>query len=171
MPDAILTNDVGQNQMWVAQGFSVKAGQRLLNSCGHGSMGYSLPASIGAKTAFPERQVVAFTGDGGLQMNVQEFMFIGSRQVGIKCVVLNNNTLGMMREVQKRYYKSHYYGANIRDFVCVNLERLASAYNIGYRRVEKLDDIDGLQDILANDKPYIIDLVIAFDSLSFQPLR
>lgn len=163
-PDAIITSDVGQNQMWVAQGFRSRTGQRLLNSCGHGSMGYSVPASIGAKTAFPERQVIAFTGDGGLQMNLQEFMFIGSHQPGIKCIVFNNKTLGMMREVQARYYKSHHHGANPKDFSCVNLERLAHTYQIGYRRIEKLDDIDALQDVLADGKPYIIDIAVAFDS-------
>jgi len=164
-PKAILTCDVGQNQMWVAQGFRVKTGQRLLNSCGLGSMGYSLPAAIGAKTAFPDRQVIAFTGDGGLQMNLQEFMFIGQRQVGIKCVVFNNNTLGMMREVQARYYNKHYYGANPLDFACVDLDMLSKVYKIGYRRVEALGDITGLHSVFADDKPYIIDLAVAFSSL------
>lgn len=163
-PQSIVTSDVGQNQMWVAQAFKVKTGQRLLNSCGLGSMGYSLPAAIGAKIADPEKQVIAFTGDGGLQMNLQEFMLIGKRQLGIKCIVFNNNTLGMMREVQARYYNAHYYGANVNDFACVDLEKLSEVYNIGYMKIGKLGDIAGLHTALADDKPYIIDMNIAFDS-------
>lgn len=163
-PEAILTNDVGQNQMWVSQAFRVRTGQRLLNSCGLGSMGYSLPAAIGAKTAFPNRQVVAFTGDGGLQMNLQEFMLIGQRQLGIKCVVFNNNTLGMIREVQLRYYNGHYHGANPKEFMCVDLSKLAQTYGIGYRRIKALEDVATLQSILADDKPYIIEITVALDS-------
>ena len=164
-PHAIITNDVGQNQMWVAQGFRAKEGQRLLNSCGLGSMGYSLPAAIGAKTAYPERQVIAFTGDGGLQMNLQEFMLINLRQLAIKCIVFNNNTLGMMREVQTQHYNGHYYGSNLKEFACVNLEKLALAYGIEYKKIESLAQIPSLAPCLANDKPYLIELVIAFDSL------
>jgi acetolactate synthase-1/2/3 large subunit len=161
---AILTNDVGQNQMWVAQGFRVRTGQRLLNSCGLGSMGYSLPAAIGAKAAFPDRQVIAFTGDGGLQMNVQELLFVGQRQLGIKCIVFNNNTLGMMREVQRRYYDGHYHGANLKEFRCADLEKLAATYDIGYRRVEALADFARFRSVFADDNPYIIDIAVAFDS-------
>lgn len=163
-PQTIVTSDVGQNQMWVAQAFRVKTGQRLLNSCGLGSMGYSLPAAIGAKIAYPDRQVVAFTGDGGLQMNLQEFMLIGKRQLGIKCIVFNNNTLGMMREVQARYYNARHYGANKNDFSCVDLEKLSRVYDIGYMKISLLEDTVKLQAAMADDNPYIIDLAIAFDS-------
>ena len=163
--DAILTNDVGQNQMWVSQAFRKKGDQRLLNSSGLGSMGYSLPASIGAKIAFPDRQVIAFTGDGGLHMNIQELMLVGQRQLGIKCIVMNNNTLGMMREVQKRYYNSHYYGSNVEEFACADLEKIALAYNLSYIKIEKEDEIEALSSALSNDKPYIIDLRIPYDSI------
>jgi acetolactate synthase I/II/III large subunit len=162
---AILTSDVGQNQMWVAQAFRVRGRQRLLNSCGLGSMGYSLPAAIGARIACPGRQVVAFTGDGGLQMNLQELLLVGQRRLPIKCVVFNNNTLGMMREVQRRYYHGHYHGANVQEFVCADLAKLADTFGLGYRRVEALADIGGLQAVFADDRPYLIDLAIAFDSL------
>ncbi len=162
--DTIFTSDVGQNQMWVAQGFSLKQGQRLLNSCGHGSMGYSLPAAIGAKTAFPHRPVICFTGDGGLQMNLQELMFLGHRRAGVKCIVFNNNTLGMMREVQARYYQGHYYGANRDEFACVNLEKLAHTYDLAFARVTQLEEIATLAPLLQSDEPAIIELLIPFDS-------
>jgi acetolactate synthase-1/2/3 large subunit len=161
---AIITSDVGQNQMWVAQGFRAKAGQRLLNSCGLGSMGYSLPAAIGAKTACPDRQVVACMGDGGLQMNLQEFQFIAQRRLAIKCIVFNNNTLGMMREVQKRYYHEHYHGANPREFACVDLARLAHAYGLGYHRIDSLAAIDALGAAFSDDRPCIVDIAVALDS-------
>jgi acetolactate synthase-1/2/3 large subunit len=163
-PSAIITNDVGQNQMWVAQGMEIKTGQRILNSSGLGSMGYSLPAAIGAKFAYPDRQVISFTGDGGLQMNLQEFMLIGHRRVGVKCFVFNNNTLGMMREVQARYYNKHYYGANEQEFRCVELEKLANTYGINYRRVTSVDEVAGLHSILEDEMPWIVELVVATDS-------
>lgn len=162
--DAILVSDVGQNQMWVAQGFSARGNRKLLNSCGHGSMGYSLPAAIGAKIAHPDRQVIAFTGDGGLHMNIQELMFLGHQRVGVKCVVFNNNTLGMMREVQARYYQSHYYGSNQQEFACANLEKLADAYGLGFARVETLNDIETAASALTDDLPCIIEFAIPYDS-------
>lgn len=163
-PSAIFTNDVGQNQMWVSQAFRVRTGQRLLNSCGLGSMGYSLPAAIGAKTAYPNRQVIAFTGDGGLQINVQELMLVGHRQLGIKCVVFNNNTLGMIREVQVRYYNENYHGANPKEFACVNLNGLAQTYGLGYRRIDSLDDVKNIYSVLEDNKPYIIEIPLVLDS-------
>jgi acetolactate synthase I/II/III large subunit len=162
--NAILTNDVGQNQMWVAQAFKVKKGQRLLNSVGLGSMGFSLPAAIGAKFAAPERQVVAFMGDGGLQINIQELMLVGMRKLGIKCVVFNNKTLGMIREVQIRYYKANYHGANPQEFGCVDLKMLAKTYGLGYRLVKSISDIAALRDVFSDNLPYIVEVPVDLDS-------
>ncbi len=163
-PDAIVTSDVGNNQMWVAQAFHLKGHQRLLNSCGLGSMGYSLPAAIGAKIACPNRQVIACMGDGGLQMNLQELMLISRRQMGIKCIVFNNNTLGMMRYLQKKYYNARYHGANPTDFACVDLKKLAEAYEIGYKKVDTLKEVKTLRSILSDEKPYIIDIIVSIDA-------
>ncbi|MCU7842310.1 MAG: thiamine pyrophosphate-binding protein [Candidatus Thiodiazotropha sp. (ex Monitilora ramsayi)] len=163
--NSIITNDVGQNQMWVAQGYTKKIGQRLLNSCGLGSMGYSLPAAIGAKIACPDKQVIAFTGDGGLQMNLQELIFVGHRGLGIKTIVFNNNTLGMMREVQARYYEKHYYGANKDEFTCINLEQLAATLNIKFCKIKTLMDLDGFDEVLEDESPYIVELVIDYNSM------
>jgi acetolactate synthase I/II/III large subunit len=163
-PNTVATNDVGQNQMWVAQAFRVRTGQRLLNSVGLGAMGYSLPAAIGAKIAAPDSQVVAFMGDGGLQINIQELMLVGLRQLGLKIVVFNNKTLGMIREVQVRYYKEHYHGATPEEFACVNLELLAKTYGLGYRAVKKYEDVAALGEVLADDKPYIIEVPLVLDT-------
>jgi acetolactate synthase-1/2/3 large subunit len=162
--NAILTNDVGQNQMWVAQAFKVKKGQRLLNSVGLGSMGFSLPAAIGAKFAAVERQVVSFMGDGGLQINIQELMLVGIYRLGLKCVVFNNKTLGMIREVQIRYYNANYHGANPQEFGCVDLRMLAQAYGLAYRLVESMEDIASLGEVFSDNLPYIIEVPLDLDS-------
>ena len=162
--DAVITNDVGQNQMWVCQAFRKKGTQRLLNSTGLGSMGYSLPAAIGAVFACPGQQIICFTGDGGLQMNIQELMLVGQRQLPIKCIVFNNNTLGMMREVQKRYYNANYFGACLEDFMCVDLQKIADAYHLNYIRLDDESQIPLLQEALKDGKPYLVDMRIMFDS-------
>jgi acetolactate synthase-1/2/3 large subunit len=162
--EAIFTNDVGQSQMWVAQAFRVKRGQRLLNSVGLGSMGFSLPAAIGAKIACPSRQVIAFMGDGGLQMNIQELMLVGMRKMAIKCIVFNNGTLGKIREIQKRHYKESYHGTNPLDYQCVNLKLLAEAYSIGYKKITNLEDIKTMENILGDPYPYLIEVPLDIDS-------
>lgn len=163
-PNAILTSDVGQNQMWVAQAFKTKKGQRLLNSVGLGSMGFSLPAAIGAKFAAHERQVVSFMGDGGLQINIQELMLVSMRQLALKCIVFNNKTLGMIREVQIRYYKANYHGANPQEFGCVDLKMLAHTYGISYRLIQNMEDIAKLGDVFSDNLPYLIEVPLDLDS-------
>jgi len=162
--DAIFTSDVGQNQMWVGQGFHVKGEQRLLNSSGHGAMGFSLPAAIGAKIAAPGRQVIAFTGDGGLQMNIQELLTLAHRRLGIKCVVFNNNTLGLMREVQGLYFGSRFYGSCEKDFICPDLKGLAGAYGLNYVSITDEKQVDNLASCLADSEPWIIDVKVGINS-------
>lgn len=162
--DAIVTADVGQNQMWVAQAFRVRGEQRLLNSSGHGNMGYSLPAAIGARIAAPSAQVVAITGDGGLQMNIQELQLISCKRLNIKCFVMNNNALGMMREVQKRYFEGRYYGASPEYFCCVDLEMLAKTYHLDYIKIDSHGCKDGIVRALKGDGPCIVDIRLDPDS-------
>lgn len=162
--NAIVTSDVGQNQMWIAQGFCPKKNQRLLNSSGHGAMGFSLPAAIGAKIAHPESQVIAFMGDGGLQMNLQELLTTAHRNLNIKCIILNNNTLGMMREVQSLYFGSRFYGADEKDFICADLKLLAKTFKIDYLKIVNKSEIYKINKVLANDKPCLIDLRITSNS-------
>jgi acetolactate synthase-1/2/3 large subunit len=161
---AIFTADVGQNQMWVAQGFRPKGRQRLLNSSGHGAMGFSLPAAIGAVFAAPSAQTVAFTGDGGLQMNIRELMSLAHRRLNIKCLVFKNNTLGMMREVQARYFESRFHGAWEKDFACPDLELLAKAYGLDYDRVTDESQISELAERLKYPGPALIEVPIALNS-------
>lgn len=129
-------------------------------------MGYSLPASIGAFFASQgKKQIISFNGDGGFQMNLQELLLISKKQLDIKIIVFNNNTLGMMREVQKRYFNEHYYGADEKDFQCVDLKKLSKAYDLKYYNVSKEKHIAKLEKILKKKEAYIIDVSLSKDSL------
>lgn len=161
--DAVITGDVGQNQMWVAQGFKAKGNRRFLSSSGYGSMGYSLPAAIGA-SYICDKPVVAFTGDGGLQMNLQELNTLSLLRQNVKCVIFNNNTLGMMREVQKRYYNEHYIGSNEKEFTCPDIKMLAKTFNLKYIKAENNEDIELLRQAFADNEPYLIEVKVQFDS-------
>lgn len=153
---SIMTADVGQNQMWVAQGLEMGRGLRILNSSGYGSMGFSLPAAIGAATVSPHNIVCAFMGDGGLQMNIQELEFLKLHQPNVKCIIFNNNTLGMMREVQKLHYNNHFYGSNTNVFQSSNLEKLADAYDMSYMCIESMSEIDMLSVVFEKKLPILL---------------
>ncbi|RYG62362.1 MAG: thiamine pyrophosphate-binding protein [Alphaproteobacteria bacterium] len=163
--DAVIASDVGQNQMWVSQAFRKKGTQRLMNSSGLGSMGYSLPAAIGASYARPGAQVVSFAGDGGFQMNLQELMLLSQKRLPVKCVILNNNTLGMMRTSQKKYFEERYYGARVEDYASANIKGLAEAYGLPYLRIESETQLEQLIPVLKDDQPCLIELALPYHSL------
>ena len=139
---SIITTDVGQNQVWVAQSFDVKEDQRIFFSGGHGAMGYSLPAAIGCSIASGS-DVYAFMGDGGIQMNIQELQVIARENLPVKIILFNNNALGMIRHFQEMYFNDNYTqtipegGFTNPDFGAV-----AKAYGIPYKEVTTLDDIN-----------------------------
>ena len=140
--NSIITTDVGQNQVWVAQSFKVKNGQRIFFSGGHGAMGYSLPAAIGCALA-DGKAVYSFSGDGGIQMNIQELQVIARENLPVKVILFNNSALGMIRHFQEMYFESNYVqtvadgGYSVPDFGAV-----ANAYKIPYTCVNKIEDID-----------------------------
>jgi acetolactate synthase-1/2/3 large subunit len=107
-PDAIVATDVGQHQMWTAQFFRFTRPRTLLTSGGLGTMGYGLPAAMGAQAAFPGRQVIAVCGDGGFQMNLQEMASLVQHQLPVKICILNNNFLGMVRQWQELFFDKRY---------------------------------------------------------------
>ena len=107
-PDAIVATDVGQNQMWTAQFFTFTMPRTFLSSGGLGTMGYGLPAAMGAQAAFPGRQVIAICGDGGFQMNMQEMASLVQHRLPVKICILNNNFLGMVRQWQELFFDKRY---------------------------------------------------------------
>lgn len=142
---SIITTDVGQNQVWVAQYFRLKPQQKVLFSGGHGAMGYSLPAAIGAYYGSGNKPVYCITGDGGLQMNIQEFQFIAREKLPIKIVVFNNNALGMIRHFQEMYFESRYYQTKPEGgFTSPNFSSIANAYGITGRRI-KQEEVDSIE--------------------------
>lgn len=155
--------DVGQNQVWVAQSFRMKKGQRLYMSGGHGAMGYALPAAIGIYYA-THRPVICFSGDGGFQMNIQELQFIVRENLPIKMIVVNNMSLGMIRHFQEMYFQSNYYytiakeGYTVPDFV-----RIAKAYGIQAKRIMSLDEIAGMT--FDSMQPELFEVLLSDDTV------
>lgn len=154
--------DVGQNQMWTAQSWNIKKDQRLMFSGGMGAMGFALPASIGAWCANSDRDIVVICGDGGLQINIQELETVSRNCIPLKLFIMNNNSLGMVREFQDLYF-NHNYQSTVIGYGCPDLEKLADAYGLGYERVEFLDKNKSpqvLNKIMSSKKPVMIEVVI-----------
>ncbi len=155
--DAIITIDVGQNQMWVAQGLKVKKNQRILTSGGLACMGFSLPAAIGAKLAQPEKKVFAFAGDGGFQMNLQELQLISDKNINIKYFVFNNSTLGMIKELQYKLFGSRYNGTG-KEYGVPSLKQIAKTYSMDYLKIDKNYKIEALKQKLESKNPCLIEI-------------
>ncbi len=156
--DCIVTTDVGQNQVWVAQSFNVKPGQKVLFSGGHGAMGYSLPAAIGAYYGSGGKPVYCFAGDGGMQMNIQELQFVAREHLPIKIIVLNNNALGMIRHFQEMYFDSRYFQTKPEGgYTAPDFEKIAKAYGISARKIEA-EDIDS--SLFSPDEPELVEVMI-----------
>jgi len=169
--DAVVTTDVGQNQVWVAQSFFLNRGQRILFSGGHGAMGYSLPASMGACLA-TQKPVYSFNGDGGIQMNIQELQMIAREQLPIKIILFNNNALGMIRHFQEMYFKDNYFQTTASSgFTSPDFRKLADAYRIEYKQVTKLSDVEELNEILSDDKPALIEVLLRENTYVFPKLE
>ena len=137
--DAILVTDVGQQQMFASRYFKFKQTRSIITSGGLGTMGFGLPAAIGAKIGAPERDVCLFVGDGGLQMTSQELGTIYQSQVGVKIILMNNGYLGMVRQWQELFYNRRY---SFTELTNPDFELLAKANRIPYRCVERHEDLD-----------------------------
>jgi acetolactate synthase-1/2/3 large subunit len=139
-PDAIIATDVGQHQMWTAQFFKFTQPRTLLSSGGLGTMGYGLPAAMGAQAAFPARQVIAICGDGGFQMNSQELATLVQNRLPVKICILNNNFLGMVRQWQELFFDKRYSQTCMElpiDFI-----KLAEAYGAKGFQATRPDEIE-----------------------------
>ena len=154
--EAVIVTDVGQHQMWAAQFYPFTAPHRWVTSGGLGTMGFGLPAAIGAQLGAPDRAVVAVVGDAGFQMTLQELSVLADSQLPVKVVIFNNHSLGMVRQWQELFYEGRYSESLLShqpDFV-----KLADAYHIPGFRVENEEDFaHALQAGLATDGPVLIE--------------
>ena len=156
-PDAIVCLDVGQNQMWAAQSISFSGSRQLISSSGHGAMGYALPASIGASYAARGRQVICIVGDGGFQMNLQELQTVARDALPIKIFLLNNNSLGMIREFQERSFEGNCIGS-VNGYSTPCFEKIAEAYGIPYTKIVSLTDIEHIEKNITGLSPHLFEI-------------
>lgn len=157
--DTIVVTDVGQHQMWVAQYYNFKQARSFITSGGLGTMGFGLPAAIGAKLANPDKKVVLFTGDGSIMMNCQEFATVADYDLDIKVIVLNNHMLGMVAQWQRMFYNHHYAHSILRGKT--DLVKLAQAMGVNAYRIDsKTIFNDKLKAFFNRDGACLIDIII-----------
>ena len=164
--DAIVCTEVGQHQMWAAQFYKYRAPRTLITSGGLGTMGYGLGASLGAKTAKPEKTVVNIAGDGCFRMNMNEIATAVRYQIPIIEVVMNNSVLGMVRQWQTLFYGKRYSNTVLNDGV--DFVKLAQAMGAEAFRITKCEEVEEvLKKAIALNKPVLIDCVIGCDDKVF----
>jgi acetolactate synthase I/II/III large subunit len=158
--EAIISTEVGQNQMWTAQYYEFTKPRTLLTSGGLGTMGYGFPAAMGAQAAFPNRLVVDIAGDGSFQMNSQELATVVQFQLPVKVAILNNGTLGMIRQWQEFFYEKRYAQSSLEGF-SPDFVKLAEAYGaVGLRVTKPEEVVPALKKAFSLSKPVIIDFIV-----------
>lgn len=155
--EAIICTEVGQNQMWAAQFYKYSEPRTFISSGGLGTMGFGLPAAIGAQLAMPQKKVINIAGDGSIQMNIQELIVAFEHKLPIVVAILNNSYLGMVRQWQQLFFERRYSGTDLHcapDFV-----KLAEAYGALGLRIEKKEDVDSAIDQALNEteRPVVLD--------------
>ena len=166
--EAILTTGVGQHQMWAAQYYKFKYPRQLLTSAGLGAMGYGYPAALGAKVAFPNRQVVDIDGDGSFLMNVQELATAHIEKIAAKVIILNNQHLGMVVQWEDKFYEGNrghtYLGdPENRKQIYPDYVAMAKSFNVPSERVMFRKDLRAaMQRMLDSDEPFVLDVIVPY---------
>ncbi len=166
--DAIITTGVGQHQMWAAQYYKFKFPRQLLTSAGLGAMGYGYPAALGAKVAFPNKEVIDIDGDGSFLMNVQELATAHIERINAKAVILNNQHLGMVMQWEDKFYKGNrghtYLGdPDNRKQIYPDYIAMAKSFNVPCERVMYRKDLRAaVQRMLDTDEPYVLDVIVPY---------
>ena len=156
--EAVLVTDVGQNQMMAARYFKYTKNRSIVTSGGLGTMGFGVPAAIGATFGCPDRTVCVFMGDGGLQMNLQELGTIMEQKAPVKMILMNNNYLGNVRQWQAMFFGHRY---SFTPMLNPDYMKIAEAYEIPSRRVLKREDLqDAIQEMLATDGPFLLEACV-----------
>ncbi len=160
-PDAIITTDVGQHQMWVAQAYPFRRPRTLLTSSGLGTMGFGLPAAIGAALANPDRQVICFSGDGSIQMNIQELATLAELDLNVKVIIMNNQHLGLVRQQQELFFNKHYIASKFSSKL--DFAGIAGQYGIRSVNLEGIEDpLVPVMRMLEERGPCVIDVPIHY---------
>lgn len=156
---AVIVTDVGQHQMWTAQAYNFNRQRSFLTSGGLGTMGYGLPAAMGAQIALPETKIVLFTGDGSIMMNCQELATIADNELPVKIIVMNNQVLGMVNQWQRMFYGKRYSHSSTKG--CTDFVKLAGAMGIAGLRVTKPEELHGvLEEALQLKGPVLVDILL-----------
>lgn len=170
-PDAFYATGVGQHQMWAAQFLDVEKPRHFISSSGLGTMGFGLPAGIGAKVANPDNTVWVIDGDGSLQMTLQEFATAVTNNIPVKVALINNSVLGMVRQWQNLFYNERYSNTNLNDHDAEtqvpDFVKLAEAYSMPARRVTKDEDVDDAINwaLSINDRPVLLEFRVSKDAM------
>ena len=172
--DAIITTGVGQHQMWAAQYYKFKEPRTYVSSLGLGTMGFGYPAALGAKVARPDKQVVDVDGDGSFIMNVQELATAKIEKINAKCLLLNNQHLGMVVQWEDRFYESvrghtilcdpeNIGGPENLDGIYPDFITMAKGFGVKARRITKREDLrDGIREMLDADEPYLLEVIVPY---------
>lgn len=169
---SIITTDVGQNQVWVAQSFKLKPEQQFVFSGGMGAMGHALPAAIGACYPKMNKPVICICGDGGFQMNIQELQYVSREQLPVKIIVFNNYSLGMIRHFQEMYFDNiSFQTTEAGGYTTPNFVKIAEAYGVLGKVINNPKQIKELYDAINSDEPILIEIRIDEDTYVFPKLE
>ena len=172
--DAIITTGVGQHQMWAAQFFKFREPRTYISSLGLGTMGFGLPAAIGAKVAFPEKLVVNIDGDGCFMMNIQELATAKIEKINAKTIILNNQHLGMVVQWEDLLYESvrgqtilcdkdNIGGPDNIDAIYPDFVKISEGFGVAGRRVVKREDLrPAIEEMIAHDGPYVLEVIVPY---------